>query len=130
MVCFDFDIFAFILDKMADLHKKVKVSFKYMFDKDSMIVFSVVNAPVKNIIYKLLPLRLFCHVFQCVQGSNNPKRYRFFTRVFFDDIDFSSYLEHKFKIQKDELKGTSINSLAEVLKTDRFMFNLHLNLQI
>ena len=130
MVCFDFDIFAFILDEMADLRKKVRLSFKYMFDKNLMIVFSDVDAPIKNIIYKLLPLRLFCHVFQCVQGSNSPKRYRFFTRGFFDDIDFSSYLEHKFKFQKDELKGTSINSLADVLKTDRFMFNLHLNLHI
>lgn len=130
MVSFDFDIFGFILDEMADLRKKVRVSFKYMFDKDSMIVFSVVDAPIRNITYKLLPLRLFCHVFQCAQGSNNPKRYRFFTRGFFDEIDFSSDLEHKFKFQKDELKGTSINSLAEVLKTDRFMFDSHLNLHI
>ena len=88
-------------------------------------VFSVVKIRLNKIAYKLLPFKIFNHLFHCHRGSKSVGKCKYCTRFYVEESDHSYYIEKCFTIYKSALVCTSVGNLATQVSAKSFTLSLY-----
>ena len=88
-------------------------------------VFNMIKLRIKKLVYDLLPFKIFYRTLYCVHGSRNPRKCRFCTCFFVDDIDVSFYFDHKFRFKRSNFKDTQVEFLLDCIKRNTFLLSLY-----
>lgn len=80
---------------------------------------------MNKIAYKLLLFRIFCHTLYFARSCRNLNKCRFCTCFFIDDVDTSSYSNHKFRFERPDFDETQVKYLLVRIKGNHFMLSLH-----
>ena len=111
MITFDDGFFYFLSGELADLSYEIRKKFSNTYEKK--FIFSVAEKKIQNLVYNLLPFKIYNHLFFCYRGCyTTGGKWKHCTRFFVDDFDKSYYIDYHFKITKPSLGNNSVKELG------------------
>ena len=121
---FDPDYFDFLSDEIKELGKTVRKNFEKDINERSF-VFSVVETILKDVVFELLPFRIYNHLFFCLKGNRMIAKCKLCSRIFIKDMDHARKIENCFKIARNSIKGSSISMLMNEANAKSVVLNLY-----
>ena len=74
-------------------------------------VFLIVRIKLKKIAFKLLPFKIYNHLFFCHRGARSPGKCNFCTRYYVEEPDQILFIEKTFRVNDYAVQHTDISKL-------------------
>ena len=90
---FDPDYFDFLSDEIKELGKTVRKKIEKDI-KERSFVFSIVETILKDVVFELLPFRIYNHLFFRLKGNRMIGKCKLCSRIFIKDMDRARKIEN------------------------------------
>lgn len=79
--------------------------YKYLFEcyqkKCSTYTFALLKSKLKDIVFDVLPLKTYCHLFHCCHRFNAFNKCNYCTRFYVNDIKMFNVLDNRFTFDRN-----------------------------
>ena len=121
---FGTDYFHFLKRQLWELGKEVRKKLAERIVRHTFVL-TLIDIYLENIVDDLLPLKILCHCFFCVTGSNTAGKSGVCSRFYVDDLDIVSKKDQGFLLSNNCLQRLPICELMEQVNTRSVVLNLY-----
>ena len=121
---FHTDYFDFLSHEIKALGKTISENLDKYIQK-CHFVFGVVNQILKDVVFQLLPFKIYNHLFFCLKGNRMVGKCKFCSRILIRDIDHARKIENYFKVTNKGIEGTSISVSMNETNAKSIVLNLY-----